>query len=268
MVQLGNEPEGLTEALRHALASLPRPARAGRRAADAPAARRQRDRHPPERQSPPDRRDPAAPVDHAGPDRGPGPGARHRTGLGADGVGSPAPEAHAPRPVRPPSGPPASTAPTRQPGAQPAPRPSPATGTDVGSSSAYPPALDAVRVAWPELVAEVRARSRFLGEALAATTPTALEVPWLTVELAEPNPLVRRAACRRRLERWRRCSSGRSGGRRVSAWSRAAPAESTPAPAPRKLTEASLKADRLRGFRSKDPTLDTAADALDLEIVD
>ena len=34
------------------------------------------------------------------------------------------------------------------------------------------------------------------------------------------------------------------------------------------LTDASLKADRLRAFRSKDPTLDTAADALDLEIVD
>ena len=36
-------------------------------------------------------------------------------------------------------------------------------------------------------------RSRFLGEALAATTPAALELPWLTVALAEPNPLVRRA---------------------------------------------------------------------------
>ena len=39
-------------------------------------------------------------------------------------------------------------------------------------------------------------------------------------------------------------------------------------PRPRQLTEASLKADRLRGFRAKDPSLDTAADALDLEIVD
>jgi hypothetical protein len=47
----------------------------------------------------------------------------------------------------------------------------------------------------------------------------------------------------------------------------AAPGNSAP-PAPRKLTEASLKADRLRSFRSKDPSLDTAADALDLEIVD
>ena len=37
---------------------------------------------------------------------------------------------------------------------------------------------------------------------------------------------------------------------------------------PRRLTEESLKADRLRSFRSKDAALDTAADALDLEIVD
>jgi hypothetical protein len=42
----------------------------------------------------------------------------------------------------------------------------------------------------------------------------------------------------------------------------------TPAPAPRRLTEESIKADRLRTFRAKDPSLDTAADALDLEIVD
>ena len=41
-----------------------------------------------------------------------------------------------------------------------------------------------------------------------------------------------------------------------------------PPPRPQRLTEASLKADRLRTFRSKDPALDTAADALDLEIVD
>jgi hypothetical protein len=38
--------------------------------------------------------------------------------------------------------------------------------------------------------------------------------------------------------------------------------------APRRLTEAALKSDRLRAFRAKDPSLDTAADALDLEIVD
>jgi hypothetical protein len=36
----------------------------------------------------------------------------------------------------------------------------------------------------------------------------------------------------------------------------------------RKLSDTSIKADRLKDFRARDPSLDTAADALDLEIVD
>ncbi|HVK01486.1 MAG TPA: hypothetical protein VM365_11480, partial [Gemmatimonadales bacterium] len=44
--------------------------------------------------------------------------------------------------------------------------------------------------------------------------------------------------------------------------------EAAAVPPPRTLTESSLRADRLRSFRAKDPALDTAADALDLEIVD
>lgn len=121
-------------------------------------------------------------------------------------------------------------------------------------------------MAWPELVAEVRGRSRFLGEALAATTPASLELPWLTVELAEANPLFaeRLQAQSRAVEEVLERALGQPARLRVV--EAAAPAgTATP---PRKVTDASLKADRLRGFRSKDPSLDTAADALDLEIVD
>jgi len=39
-------------------------------------------------------------------------------------------------------------------------------------------------------------------------------------------------------------------------------------PKPRRMSDSGLKAERLREFRSKDPALDTAVDALDLEIVD
>jgi hypothetical protein len=113
----------------------------------------------------------------------------------------------------------------------------------------------------------MRGRSRFLGEALAATTPASLELPWLTVELAEPNPLFaeRLQAQSRAVEEVLERALGQPARLRVV--EAAAPA-GTAAPPPRKLTDASLKADRLRGFRSKDPSLDTAADALDLEIVD
>jgi DNA polymerase-3 subunit gamma/tau len=130
-----------------------------------------------------------------------------------------------------------------------------------------PAALDAVRDAWPDLVAEVRRQSRFLGEALAATAPSDLELPWVTVELAEPNPLFaeRLQAQARAVEEVLERAIGQPARLRV--------VEATGAPAaaaqiPRKLTEATLRAERLRGFRAKDPSLDTAADALDLEIVD
>jgi DNA polymerase-3 subunit gamma/tau len=130
-----------------------------------------------------------------------------------------------------------------------------------------PAALEAVRMAWPELVAEVRGRSRFLGEALAATTPASLELPWLTVELAEANPLFaeRLQAQSRAVEEVLERALGQPARLRVV---EVAAPEGAAAPPPRKLTDASVKADRLRGFRSKDPSLDTAADALDLEIVD
>ncbi len=127
--------------------------------------------------------------------------------------------------------------------------------------------LEALQAAWADLVAEVRARSRFLGEALAATAPTALELPWLTVALGESNPLFaeRLQAQSRAVEEVLRRNLGQPVRLRVT---ETPPGDPASPPRPRKLTEASLKSDRLRGFRAKDPTLDTAADALDLEIVD
>jgi DNA polymerase-3 subunit gamma/tau len=127
--------------------------------------------------------------------------------------------------------------------------------------------VEALRAAWPEIVAELRGRSRFLGEALAGTIPAALELPWVTVLLNEPNQLFaeRLRTQAQVVEEVLQRALGEPARLRVS---EAALASDTAPPLPRKLSEASLKADRLRSFRSKDPTLDTAADALDLEIVD
>jgi DNA polymerase-3 subunit gamma/tau len=148
----------------------------------------------------------------------------------------------------------------------PRPSPSPAAPPPASSTDRVPAALDAIRVAWPDLVAEVRARSRFLGEALAATTPAGLDAPWLTVELAEANPLFVESlrAQARAVEEVLERALGQPARLRVVEAAR----EENSSPPARKLTEASLKADRLRTFRAKDPSLDTAADALDLEIVD
>ena len=114
-------------------------------------------------------------------------------------------------------------------------------------------------------MSELRSRSRFLGEALAATVPGTVRDGVLEVVLGEPNPLFaeRLQSDARAVEDVLRQLSGQTVRLRVT--ERAS--GGTPA-LPRQLTEASLKADRLRGFRAKDPSLDTAADALDLEIVD
>ena len=126
--------------------------------------------------------------------------------------------------------------------------------------------LEDLQHSWQSIVAEVRARSRFLGEALAHTMPLGLDPTWVTVTFTEPNQLFteRLQAQADIVEEVLQRVTGQPLRLRVTASS---PGEA-PSPVPRTLSEASMKADRLRGFRAKDPALDTAADALDLEIVD
>ncbi|MFL5402841.1 MAG: DNA polymerase III subunit gamma/tau [Gemmatimonadales bacterium] len=128
-----------------------------------------------------------------------------------------------------------------------------------------PPSLEAIRAAWPAIVAAVRAHSRFLGEAFAATEPAGVELPWISLALAEPNPLFAERLHQEagKVEEILSRSVGQPVRIRVSV-----PAAETSPPKPKRMSESSLKAERLREFRSQDPALDTAADALDLEIVD
>jgi hypothetical protein len=111
----------------------------------------------------------------------------------------------------------------------------------------------------------LRVHSRFLGEALAASEPTVLELPWLTVVMAEPNQLFADRLDQEagKVEEVLSRSLGQAVRLRVTA----SPGSGSPSK-PRRMSDSSLKAERLREFRSKDPALDTAADALDLEIVD
>jgi hypothetical protein len=125
---------------------------------------------------------------------------------------------------------------------------------------ASPPSLEAIRAAWPAVVAAVRVDSRFLGEALAASEPAALELPWLTVVMAEPNQLFADRLHQEagKVEEVLSRSLGEAVRLRVTSDS----GTGSP-PKPRRMSDSGLKAERLREFRSKDPALDTAADALD-----
>jgi DNA polymerase-3 subunit gamma/tau len=152
--------------------------------------------------------------------------------------------------------------------------PGPPSAPSTGSGQARPPVrpLDrlgagssALSDAWPEILAEVRTRSRFLGEALTGTSPGPVEGSSLPVVLTESNRLFAEGIQAQAgvVEEVVQRHTGQALRIRVTV----AQGEED-GPKPRPITESSLRADRLRSFRAKDPALDTAADALDLEIVD
>jgi DNA polymerase III subunit gamma/tau len=161
-------------------------------------------------------------------------------------------------------------APFRGPAVAPVTAPLPPPPLRVPGPAAPPaagPALDAISAAWPAMVMAVKAHNRFLGEAFAATEPVELDLPLLTVVMREPNPLF----AERLLQDAGKVEEvlTRSLGQPVRLRVTVAPVIQEASPSkPRRMSESSLNAERLREFRSKDPALDTAADALDLEIVD
>jgi DNA polymerase III subunit gamma/tau len=128
------------------------------------------------------------------------------------------------------------------------------------------PSIEAIRAGWPAIIVAARVQSRFLGELLAAVEPAELVLPWLNVTLREPNQLFaeRLEQEARTVEEILTRSLGQPVRLRVTG-----PSSGEAQPGrPRRLSDSSIKAERLREFRAKDPALDTAADALDLEIVD
>ena len=136
-----------------------------------------------------------------------------------------------------------------------------------GSTAKLVPSIEAIRAGWPAIIVAARVQSRFLGELLAAVEPAELALPWLNVTLREPNQLFaeRLEQEAAKVEEILTRSLGQPVRLRIRGPSSG---ESQQPPRPRRLSDSSIKADRLREFRSKDPALDTAADALDLEIVD
>jgi DNA polymerase-3 subunit gamma/tau len=170
-----------------------------------------------------------------------------------------------PVPAAPPSAPPARRV-TDHPSHAAVPAPAPAPAAAPTAISGVPFTLDGLRDRWTDLVAAVREQSRFLAEALAGTEVTGVAPPALTVGFTEPNPLF--------LERLEQQAAVIEGviGHAVGAPVRLRIGGATAAPPPdprsRRISDASIRADRLKGFRARDPSLDAAADELDLEIVE
>jgi DNA polymerase III subunit gamma/tau len=129
------------------------------------------------------------------------------------------------------------------------------------------PSIEAIRAGWPAIIVAARVQSRLLGELLAAVEPGELALPYLNVSLREPNELFAERLEREagKVEEILTRSLGQPVRLRLVA---PTTPEAAAQPRQRRMSDSSIKADRLREFRAKDPALDTAADALDLEIVD
>jgi DNA polymerase-3 subunit gamma/tau len=122
--------------------------------------------------------------------------------------------------------------------------------------------------AWADIVAEARKESPFLGEALAAARPIGAVSPGVTLELLDANPVIAERLSRQR-EVIQALLSRYVGAPVELAIGSAAPNPEESAPArPRRMSDVGARAERLKAMRKKDPALDAAADELDLEIVD
>ncbi|HZA50818.1 MAG TPA: hypothetical protein VE549_08755, partial [Myxococcaceae bacterium] len=161
----------------------------------------------------------------------------------ATGSASPRPTSHAPRPASPPE--------------------------------AGPLSVDRMRAAWPAIVAEARAKSPILGAVMADTEVGGVDGDVLTIRLLDQNPVHADG-----IERQRDALTGlvarfvtgavklrveRPGG--SGSLPRAERGERSPA-RPDRLTEQTAKGERLKVLRAKDPALDRAVDALDLELME
>ena len=153
---------------------------------------------------------------------------------------------------------------SREPPARPAqaPRAAPArTATPVPSGEL---SLDSVKDAWPEIIASARERSILLGEALGASTPAAVTQGTVQLRAAADDAVLMEGLQRQlpvldallgahfgRPVRVQVAVESKSGGER-----------------PKRMSEEVIRAERLDRLRRLDPALDTAANELDLEIVD
>ena len=175
-------------------------------------------------------------------------------GRAPEQAGDPAPYTSSRPPTIPPSGSPAAESVAAPPSAS--------------SQPAYsvPWTDEAVRAAWGDVVETARRQGRFLGQALEQAIPRLGGPGELELGFG-PDQAVFREGVERQLATIGTIASARLG--RAVTVRVAEPAPGAVAPGrPGRLTVDDIRRERLAELRRRDPALDAAADALDLELVD
>lgn len=121
--------------------------------------------------------------------------------------------------------------------------------------------VEGLREAWSAIAARLGERRQLLRAALEDAVPVEVAPPELTVELPESSIFARALEDNAALVE-------EVIGEAVAQPVRLRIAVRSGAEAPRRMSEAMLRAERLKGLRARDPALDAAVDALDLEIVE
>jgi DNA polymerase-3 subunit gamma/tau len=148
---------------------------------------------------------------------------------------------------------------------QPAPEPAPPPVARVAPAGPVAFTLEGVRAIWPELVEVGRQESMFLGQALSSCEIASVAPPVIRVMFPPEHGILAGAVAKGRspLEAW---LQNRLGGAVSLQAEEGVPAKG--GERPKRLSQATLRAERLEGLRTADPALDAAVDELDLEILD
>ena len=126
--------------------------------------------------------------------------------------------------------------------------------------------LPALLATWPEILTAAGERSRLLGQALAATTPVAAAAGEVHLSATSEQAMLTEGVRRQLGVVEEILASWFLGPVKVRLAVEAPPGGQ--AERPKRMTDEVLRAERLERLRRVDPALDTAANELDLEIVD
>src|SRR2546425_1195416 len=130
-----------------------------------------------------------------------------------------------------------------------------------------PLTLERLRALWPAIVAHSRAMSPMFGTLLAGTEVAAVEGDAVTLRLLDQAPGHAEGIDHKRDAVAKLVGEYVVGPVRIRIGGAGA-STSAPVPRPHRLTEESANAERLKMLRTKDPTLNAAVDALDLELLE
>ncbi len=130
-----------------------------------------------------------------------------------------------------------------------------------------PQTTDGLKAVWSEVVATASRQSSLLGQALEHSTPR-IDAPGMVILAFSGDSAVFQEGVERQQATVETILSARMGTPTRIAVERADQAATSRTGKGARLTSSDIRADRLTSLRKRDPALDAAADALDLELVD